>query len=128
MRTLHLAASGNATQIATNVSAAPAAPYTDDLVALPAASGERTPWGLIQIMRNTSAPVLTGPVRVIGECDGRIVELAELKQGGQIAPTADLGFQELVFGVGLCSKVAIVPASVAGGSYDAFYCPVAESA
>ncbi len=116
-----------ATQIANNIAAAPSVPYSDDVVAIGGGgAGAAPPLGLIQITRQSGTPVLTGPVKVIGECDGKIVELGTLAGGASISPTADLGYQELLDGAGLCTKLGLLPAGVAGGNYNAFYIPVAE--
>lgn len=122
---------GDPVQIATAKAAAPVAPYDDgDLVSIAAAcnlNGGKAPWGLVQITRQSGTVSLTGPVRLIGSCGGKIVDLGELKQGGTIAPDANLGFQELVFGAGLCDSLTILPAGVTGGgAYDAFYSAVGE--
>lgn len=119
---------GPEVQIATNKSAAPVAPYADDVVATGGGGeGATAAWGILQITRESGTVSLTGPVKVIGTCNGRIVELGILNAGALIAPVTDLGYQELVYGVGLCTAVTILPAGVTGGgAYNAFYRPVSE--
>lgn len=126
-RTLHLI--GDPIKIVDNRSAAPTGPYDDgDLVAIDADQvGGQSPWGLVQIARKSGTVSLTGPVKLIGKCAGVVVELAVLNGAQAIAPDANLGYQELVFGCGLCESLTILSAGITGGgAYDAFYIPVGE--
>lgn len=125
---------GTSILIADNKSAAPAAPYDDDLVAI-AGGGVAVSLGLVQVLHRSGTVSLTGPVQVIAEfpavgtAPAKVVSLGVLNGGASIVVTADLGYQELVQGVGLCTKATLLPAGVTGGgAYDARYIPVDETA
>ena len=123
--------SGTKKRIASAIAAAPAAPYADDLVDITdvgRVGAECAKHGRIRVSRDTLAPVLAAPVRLVAEeDDGTITEVAILNNGAPIAPTTNLAWSELLFGIALYKKLVVVPAGVSGGGYNVDFIPVFET-